>query len=106
MLNVDGVVCGSYRCNLAGVDLNRQWAEPSRRLHPTICNTKQYIKKFMEERETILYCDFHGHSRKKNVFMYGCASGRRSVASNDKSKNCRLSERIFPKLMESTCPIF
>jgi hypothetical protein len=60
----------------------------------------------MEERETILYCDFHGHSRKKNVFMYGCASGRRSVASNDKSKNCRLSERIFPKLMESTCPIF
>ena len=24
MLNVDGVVCGNYRCSLAGVDLNRQ----------------------------------------------------------------------------------
>jgi len=23
-------------------------------------------------------CDFHGHSRKKNIFMYGC-----STASND-----------------------
>lgn len=19
-----------------------------------------------------VYCDFHGHSRKKNIFMYGC----------------------------------
>jgi murein tripeptide amidase MpaA len=24
MLNPDGVICGNYRCNLAGVDLNRQ----------------------------------------------------------------------------------
>jgi murein tripeptide amidase MpaA len=23
MLNIDGVVCGHYRCNLSGVDLNR-----------------------------------------------------------------------------------
>jgi cytosolic carboxypeptidase protein 2/3 len=26
-----------------------------------------------EEKEVILYCDFHGHSRKKNSFMYGCS---------------------------------
>lgn len=25
MLNIDGVVVGNYRCNLAMVDLNRQW---------------------------------------------------------------------------------
>jgi hypothetical protein len=24
------------------------------------------------ERKVILYCDFHGHSRKKNAFLYGC----------------------------------
>jgi cytosolic carboxypeptidase protein 2/3 len=29
MLNPDGVVCGNSRCNLAGLDLNRQWSEPS-----------------------------------------------------------------------------
>lgn len=26
MLNPDGVVYGNYRCNLAGVDLNRIWS--------------------------------------------------------------------------------
>lgn len=25
MLNIDGVIIGNYRCNLTGVDLNRQW---------------------------------------------------------------------------------
>jgi len=31
------------RCNLAGVDLNRQWIDPSKKLHPTIYNTKMVI---------------------------------------------------------------
>jgi hypothetical protein len=26
------------------------------------------------EKEIFLFCDFHGHSRKKNVFLYGCSS--------------------------------
>ena len=43
MLNIDGVLNGNYRCNLAGVDLNRQWIDPSRKLHPTIFNTKYVI---------------------------------------------------------------
>ena len=41
MLNVDGVIVGNYRCSLAGVDLNRNWLDPSRKLHPTIFYTKQ-----------------------------------------------------------------
>ena len=44
MLNIDGVINGNYRCNLAGVDLNRQWIDPSRKLHPTIYNTKYVIE--------------------------------------------------------------
>lgn len=40
MLNIDGVINGSYRCNLAGVDLNRQWSDPNRRLHPSIFSLK------------------------------------------------------------------
>lgn len=43
-----------------------------------------------------LFTDFHGHSRKKNVFQYGC-SGK---------VNDRLKERIFPALMEKNCDIF
>jgi hypothetical protein len=45
MLNIDGVVNGNYRCNLAGVDLNRQWIDPSKKNHPTIYHTKQLIKR-------------------------------------------------------------
>ena len=41
MLNPDGVVVGNYRCSLAGVDLNRSWKFPSRKLHPTIWHTKE-----------------------------------------------------------------
>ncbi len=80
MLNPDGVINGNYRCNLAGVDLNRVWIDPSKKLHPTIFNTKfvfimitklilKMIKTLKSERELLLFCDIHGHSRKKNIFM-------------------------------------
>jgi len=36
MLNPDGVISGNYRCNLAGYDLNRNWAVPTKKCHPTI----------------------------------------------------------------------
>jgi murein tripeptide amidase MpaA len=40
MLNPDGVINGSSRCNLAGVDLNRVWIDPNRKLHPTVYHMK------------------------------------------------------------------
>jgi len=45
MLNPDGVIVGNYRCNLSLVDLNRQWIDPNKKLHPTIYNAKQMIKR-------------------------------------------------------------
>lgn len=45
----------------------------------------------MAERDVVLYCDFHGHSRKNNVFMYGCTN------SDDATQ--RLHERVFPLMM-------
>lgn len=50
------------------------------------------IKDFVEDREVILFCDFHGHSRKKNIFMYGC----HQKGSTDVMRFC---ERIFPRLL-------
>lgn len=55
------------------------------------------IKKFQEERDIFLYCDFHGHSRRKNVFMYGCNSNK--PGETDK-------EKIFPKLLSKNCSLF
>lgn len=75
MLNPDGVINGNTRCNLAGVDLNRCWIEPSRKMQPTVYHYKNMVKKFQEDRDIFLVLDLHGHSRKKNIFCYG-NSGR------------------------------
>ena len=72
MLNPDGVINGNYRSNLAGVDLNRRWSKPSRVWHPTIHALKDMIGKLNSTRGVLMYCDLHGHSRRKNVFLYAC----------------------------------
>jgi murein tripeptide amidase MpaA len=71
MLNPDGVINGNYRCSLAGSDLNRRYKNPSKVLFPVIYNIKRFVKNFSKERELDLFCDLHGHSRKKSIFMYG-----------------------------------
>ena len=76
MLNVDGVINGNHRCGLTGEDLNRRWQDPNPQLHPVIYHSKglmSYIRQVLS-KEIFLFCDFHGHSRKKNVFLYGCSS--------------------------------
>ena len=71
-LNADGVVCGNYRSSLAGVDLNRQWALPSPEIHPEVNLIKSHLSRFSKERELLVYCDPHCHSKKVNSFIYGC----------------------------------
>ena len=44
MLNIDGVIHGNHRTNLAGFDLNRKWAEPSPYLSPIIYAVKNLAK--------------------------------------------------------------
>ena len=95
MLNPDGVINGNYRCSLAGCDLNRRWKAPSKVLHPTIYHTKQMIHHFVKERELLIFTDFHGHSRRKNIFMYGC-----NVPSSPEDS------RIFPFILSNICPYF
>ena len=95
MLNPDGVINGNYRCSLAGCDLNRRWKFPSKQLQPTVYHTKRMIKKVHTERTCVLYCDLHGHSRKPNVFMYGCDR-----------KGAPEETRIFPLLLSKISPLF
>lgn len=44
MVNVDGVIYGNFRCDISGDDLNRQWTEPSKQLHPQIYKIKEYVE--------------------------------------------------------------
>ncbi|XP_030621197.1 cytosolic carboxypeptidase 2 [Chanos chanos] len=91
MLNPDGVVVGNYRCSLSGRDLNRNYRTLLREAFPCVWYTRNMVKRLLDEREVVLYCDFHGHSRKNNVFMYGCDT-RDDVS-------LRLHERVFPLMM-------
>ena len=33
---------------------------------------KQMMERMRDERGVVMYVDLHGHSVKKNVFIYGC----------------------------------
>nr|XP_058928423.1 cytosolic carboxypeptidase 1 isoform X4 [Kogia breviceps] len=95
MLNPDGVINGNHRCSLSGEDLNRQWQSPNPDLHPTIYHAKgllQYLAAV--KRLPLVYCDYHGHSRKKNVFMYGCSIKETVWHTNDNAASCDVVEDV------------
>ncbi|TYZ63720.1 hypothetical protein PybrP1_003689 [[Pythium] brassicae (nom. inval.)] len=98
MLNPDGVVHGNYRCSLAGTDLNRRWARPSAELHPTILAAKTALLSMQATRPLQLYCDLHGHSRKKNVFLYGCRPLAPGAAPRAEAARLRLFPHLLAKV--------
>ena len=91
MLNPDGVIVGNTRCSLAGRDLNRQYKSVIKEAFPPVFHVKQMIRKLQEEGGVAFYCDLHAHSRKFNVFMYGC--------ENRKHSEKYLREQIFPLML-------
>uniref|UniRef100_A0A3Q3J8E2 Cytosolic carboxypeptidase 1 n=1 Tax=Monopterus albus TaxID=43700 RepID=A0A3Q3J8E2_MONAL len=111
MLNPDGVVNGNHRCSLSGEDLNRQWQNPSPELHPTIYHTKSLLQYLAHiQRAPLVFCDYHGHSRKKNVFMYGCSVKETVWQTNICAASSDLHEdlgyRALPKILSQIAPVF
>jgi hypothetical protein len=104
MLNPDGVVNGSYRCNLSGVDLNRHWSRPDEALHPTLWHARRMIAGFGAERDVMLWCDMHGHSRRRDIFCYGCNPLPGGAAGDAASiEHAKASVRVFPLLLAKRC---
>ena len=54
------------------------------------------VLSLLEEREVVLYCDLHGHSRHQNIFIYGC--------ENRSDPQRRLQERVFPYMLSRNAP--
>lgn len=102
MLNPDGVRYGNYRTSLLGVDLNRRWKYPNKILHPTVFYAKKMIEEVKNRHQIIMVCDMHGHTKKKNVFMYGCSI--KSPELEVKEKN--LLARVIPYHMSKSSPFF
>lgn len=109
MFNPDGVIIGNYRTSMAGNDLNRKYMNPDHRLHPIVCAIKKLIQDLQQgtsnddrilnihegiepdNEDIVAFIDMHGHSRKKNVFIYG----PQFPIHSDKY----LRMRIIPKLL-------
>jgi hypothetical protein len=53
------------------------------------------VRSFLKEREIVMYCDLHGHSRRKNIFMYG-----------NNIKEAPHSTRVFPYILSKLCDYF
>ncbi|CEM05679.1 unnamed protein product [Vitrella brassicaformis CCMP3155] len=90
MMNPDGVIYGNYRCSLAGVDLNRVFASPKEFLHPSVFHLKKLLRQLHDQgREILAFFDFHGHSKRKGIFLYGC---RYKPPSRPGSPSARMAE--------------
>ncbi|NXD76621.1 CBPC4 carboxypeptidase, partial [Halcyon senegalensis] len=111
MLNPDGVINGNHRCSLSGDDLNRQWLTPNSQLHPTIYHTKgllYYLRSI--GRAPLVFCDYHGHSQKKNVFLYGCSIKETLWQAGCMVDTGVIAEdvgyRTLPKILDKVAPAF
>ncbi|PAA63465.1 hypothetical protein BOX15_Mlig033678g1 [Macrostomum lignano] len=98
MINPDGVIVGNYRCSLTGRDLNRNYKTVLKDSFPAVYAIVELVKKLQASREVALYCDLHGHSRRQNVFIYGCED---RDAREDRD---RLLERVFPAMLSKNSP--
>jgi len=113
MLNPDGVINGCHRSSLTGEDLNRQWFSPCPTRQPSIYHTKGLLQ-FLHAigRSPLVFCDYHGHSRRKNVFLYGCSPSQ-SWITEDQDNPAILSNKaedngykVLPKVLGSIAPAF
>lgn len=108
-LNPDGVIHGNYRCSLAGVDLNRRYRDGNA-LTPTITAWKELMRATAAKRQVLLYLDLHGHSARKNAFIYGCdpttvppvPGPAQTPRNGEEDDNKRVFARLFPKVLSAT----
>ena len=100
MLNPDGVAMGNYRTGLSGRDFNREYRNPDKPLFPEVYCFKRLVSenKALFEDRLMMFLDFHGHSTKKNTFVYG--------PEFPIIERYYYESRIFPKLLGNITNMF
>ncbi|PKU45270.1 cytosolic carboxypeptidase 4 [Limosa lapponica baueri] len=106
-----GTCAHVHRCSLSGDDLNRQWLTPNSQLHPTIYHAKgllYYLRSI--GRAPLVFCDYHGHSQRKNVFLYGCSIKETLWQAGCVVDTAVITEdvgyRTLPKILDKVAPAF
>jgi cytosolic carboxypeptidase protein 5 len=97
LLNPDGVARGYWRNDTQGLNLNRVYAEPDPRRHPTIYATKAAIMHEFNRGKLVIYTDLHAHCTKRGCFVFG------NTLANQKA---HIDQILLPKLMSLNCVNF
>jgi murein tripeptide amidase MpaA len=73
MLNPDGVILGNHRTSVSGKDLNREFLTTNKIIFPEVIALKEYVAdlKSRFSNRLLAFFDIHGHSMRKNAFIYG-----------------------------------
>ncbi|XP_069685822.1 cytosolic carboxypeptidase 1-like isoform X2 [Periplaneta americana] len=108
MLNPEGVINGCHRCGLSNEDLNRRWSRPDPNLHPVIYHTKGLLEYCVRvlKKSPFVFCDYHGHSRRKNVFLYGCSKADSWCPTDRADPDNPHQYLLLPHLMAGSCSAF
>lgn len=108
MLNPEGVINGCHRCGLSNEDLNRRWSRPDPNLHPVIYHTKGLLEYCIRilKKPPFVFCDYHGHSRRKNVFLYGCSKADSWCAADRAEPEDPGQYLLLPHLMQRNSSAF
>ena len=64
------------------------------RHHPTINAFKKLLLRTLAAQPLGMFVDLHGHSRKKNIFMYGCAERGSALLQQVRSPHQSLKRSI------------
>lgn len=104
---------GNYRCSLAGCDLNRRYLDGNADAHPSVVALKELLYSQQSSRGIALFLDLHGHSAKKNAFVYGCdpnlTEKREEDEDNLDPKDLQRRRRfchLFPRMLSRVSPHF
>lgn len=66
--------------------MNRRYQNTHPSLYPTVSAMKNLLIENHKKRGVLLYLDLHGHSKKKNAFLYG-SDGTLKIEKTDRNND-------------------
>lgn len=72
MVNIDGIIIGNSRVNVARIDLNKHWPTTTNLDSPTLFALRELIQDYVVEQKYTLkfIMDIHGTSKQPNFFLH------------------------------------
>lgn len=99
MVNIDGVVNGYARHDIAGYDLATQWVNPSPVLHSALYGIKHILHKLQSTTKIAGFFDLRGHSHRSGFSFHSQLSLNRksdsSTAAHSQNRNNQNSSKII-----------